>query len=351
MLIFLDMKRYLKILLCATITVALSFSLPLTAFARDIFINDYNDRIFFNLIQYNPDDPTSRWDKIYSSAEDMSGVAFAITPTESDLGSYIPMYCIAYDGFTGVGEQAYMYKGEGLLTKFFDSSESTIEFLEGKNIVTSFEVSFLMGFEQGPVSALPDEADAPIANLEFGGKIIDPSLYTLSRRRSSLLSGIDSNTGAHYRFRQYRYIITFNAPYELTSSDPWDYSFTGEFNWNGYAMEGHRILVGMSEFKLTYSLPDQYANGIIGNNNISIGGFKSEVENVLDDLNVDKVSGDDVVNIMGGISQGDIGDVGDLVGSFNHLEADSPLYSLLTLSLVTTAGIAFAGYALHGKRG
>lgn len=107
----------------------------------------------------------------------------------------------------------------------------------------------------------------------------------------------------------------------------------------------------MSEFKLTYSLPEQYANGVIGNNNISIGGAKSAVQDVLDDLNVDKVSDDAVVNIMGGISQGDIGDVGNLVGSFNHLDADTPLYSLLTLSLVTTAGIAFAGYALHGKRG
>lgn len=104
------------------------------------------------------------------------------------------------------------------------------------------------------------------------------------------------------------------------------------------------------ELVLPENLEEYEQNVVIENNQNTLDKIQGDVSGVLESVQVDFPSDSVISNVVDDIDVDKIQSFTE-IGGINNLSNDSNLFSLITLICVSTLGVAFIGYVLHGKRG
>lgn len=93
-----------------------------------------------------------------------------------------------------------------------------------------------------------------------------------------------------------------------------------------------------------------YENGIVGNNNMVIGDYKDIADDFKDKTNVRKPTGEEVSSIMEYAANHTPQGITQYFDFFDNNILNEDFRRLLLAMMLTSLGMAFCGYALHGKR-
>lgn len=358
-----------KIFLCAVTITALFLSSALIAFARDAEINPSDFPIHFEIDCYFDDEHV-----FYGSS--MTG--YTLYPTSLSVNSNnLDLHCDTYYSMDmpGVDGSYLAYnRGNVSLTKFWGAEdplggssevyEQTKNFLEKDVLIKKITWWVVFGFSSAPTSN-PLQSFTflrPISqsgiDIYFDGRAIS---YDEIDAELSYVGEVpnytrkqDTISGSYFSYRAAQYVIVFKEPLSYTSFDPNDYAVTTNIDFlspeGSEGWQNLRALVGFDTIDVEYYEKEEYYNGIISSNKENIYDINNRLGSISNSLNVGKPEQAVIDSISGNIPSDDLLEFTNSYGVMNNI-TDSNLINFFTVCMLSSVGVAFIGYALHGKRG
>lgn len=125
--------------------------------------------------------------------------------------------------------------------------------------------------------------------------------------------------------------------------------------WEGLPQYFVRILTYQPRAILSVVMPSDfgaYEEEIqIGENDKTVNDLENKVDDLINDMHVPTVNDSTIDDILGSVDNSSVEDVAGLVSVFDNDLLSVEMSEFLSLILIASLGIAFTGYALHGKRG
>lgn len=341
-------KKITKIILSALILGAFCFSSLVIPYAKEEVFSNNNDYLFLTLTQFDPNGVADSLSWTYNGAESSTVADTFGISSYPDLG-YYPCYTQAWSGFT-VQDRETLTRGQILLMKQFGTD--TFDVLQPGIYINSITCVCTIGYQSGFTVNLPSDFPFYESNLLFNGKALDKSLYTLSKGQTALRTYTNpEHPMLSYQFRNHRFTYTFNTPLLVEDYDHWNFGSGVDFRFDGYGVNGLYILFGHSGFLINYSTAEEYETGSLSSNSVLVGDFKAQAEDFKDKLNVQKPTNEQVADIIEIAQNNTPQGITQYFDFFDNNSLSADFKRLMLTMMLTSLGIAFCGYALHGKRG
>lgn len=323
------MKRYSKILLCAVLTTALllSFVVPSSAkgYKFDVF------RMFGQGL--------TRVDIEQYGSQGVIWKSFALTNYQEKsyynktfFQSMVPAWREIGGGYDAWGSSYALLKLE------LDVSDLVWEELNHGRL-ESLDLYFYYYIESGQngVKYPNNGVTFQLDNREYGGSYLDISPEIVGEYVTDDL-GISQNL--------YKISMNFTEDFEITPST--DVKFL--MSYSGKPSIGAYLTFGMSAdssigIKSSYQIQEDQVN----QNNGVLNGLENQIGGIVEDLDTPKPEDDSVNEALDGIDVGSAQSLGSLIGF--HGQSNGGFYRFVLTVCLSSLGVAFIGYVLHGKRG
>ena len=323
------MKRYSKILLCAVLTTALLFSfvVPSSAVSYQFDVSKMftSGNNYVGVLQYG--------------SSGMSGKEFAVSNyTEkryagmSFYQSSLPCWRESYgSGYNNYGE------GYAHVTMSLNVPDSVLEDLNG-GILNGFDLYYYMYIESGVSDVRYPMLDCffQIDNRDGTYRDFHPNIYSVTDVKDAL--GINQDL---YHLR-----ITDIQDFKISASAEVKFILT----WQGLPEKGAYLTFGFGTSSYIDITPVSHIQqGIIDSNNNKLDDLQNQVGGIVDDLDSPKPGDNSVNEALDGIDIGSAQSIGSLIGINSH--STGGFYRFVLTVCLSSLGVAFIGYVLHGKRG
>lgn len=351
------MKSTVKYFLCATFCVALSFCMIINVFgASSDYLKYYKfggvAPPFMSVSQYdfgNDVPQTVESDSLTNEAVDsftFSDYGFNVVGGDS-LRSYplviSPFYQLTYND-----------RGSSFVRKSWNPYD--LGYVGA--LCTSLEFCVMFGVQTTSQGSLRYFMDIDTLHIQESSLSYD--LSSLGKFEVVQKGGFDISLNTVYGsipFDIVIYKVSFNF------FEPFDLSLLGDsfitcylgFNWEGLPNYFIRLTSAISPFGISYILEEdkeEYKQSVvIENNNNTLDGFKGDLDDLKNDLALETLVSSEIGALFDRIEEGKLNEVDNLLGfGGGDNYPNSKFQRLLTSVAISSLGVAFIGYVLHGKK-
>lgn len=355
-------KPFLKIFVCAVTITALFLCSLLSAFAVD----------YITVGDFSSNGASTPYGYLDMSAEAGGYVSTTFSNlTNKNLGifnfsSYISSSLVDYGNtYPWVIEPFYTisapynHLGTIHVTKNLPFTTDFISNNQGGKILKLSAV-VTVGFQKlstGTPTIHPDSFF-----IGFGDFVSSPATYELVD--TSVVNYSTTDGDIPFQLTTYKISLDVSSgEYFINGVHPGNSSFTeyinsistsASFYFNGLPQYYVRLFVASSRVVMDYVPPsnlDSYYQGqTVDKNNTTIGGIETSLGNINNSLDVSKPNDDVVSSIGSNLHSSQINNFTNRYGFMNNI-TDKNFISFISALMLSSVGVAFIGYALHGKRG